>query len=51
MGDLVEGTMLLQYHRTNILNHNIFWLNLTATSTKSQSLGGMLDTVIYFVPV
>jgi len=26
-------------------------LNLTATSAKSQSLGGMLDTVIYFVPV
>jgi hypothetical protein len=51
MGDLVEGTVLFQCHRTNILNHNIFLLNLTATSTKSQSLGGTLDAVIYFVTV
>jgi len=51
MGDLVNGTIEFQCHRTNILNHNIFLLNLTATSAKSQSLGGMLDTVIYFVPV
>jgi hypothetical protein len=51
MVDMVEETVLFQHHRTNILIHNILLLNLTATCAKSQSLGGMLDTVMYFVPV
>jgi hypothetical protein len=46
-GDLVEGTVLFQCHRATTLIHNIFWLNLMPTSANSQSLSGMLDSVIF----